>query len=486
MKRSGELMSSPSLTSSSPPLLSKIPLPESFFAPLCFRVLPIIWLGYVLNILDRTNLGLAALQMTDDLNLTPQSFGLDGAVFFLSYGLMQVPCNHLCKKIGPVKVLAASMVAWGTISAATALVWSGPSLMVMRFLLGLAESAFYPGCLYLLTCWFPPEFRGRAVACFATATSVGGMLSTAGSGLLMEALDRRGGVRGWRWLLFLEGVPTVALGLAVPLFMSNKPRDARWLKRWPEEARERLLQALEPDERACGELFISPRLLDSIYVNLEDHRTWDFILQYGGMMMVLNCSRFSLPTQLKEALGDVPSSQVGLILTVPALMKMILSPFVARLGDRSGCKRKLALMKALFCLAALSLLVGSAAMICGLGSGRWSIALVAMCSLSDVAVQCGLPLFWSIHMETFKGEYAATNLAIVNAFGNIGGFIGPSMVGIVHDQVGPLCGVGEKCAEQWGWGMLGVGATFTMVTVMTRLERGNFVTLKKQSIRLEV
>lgn len=153
---------------------------DAMFAELCRRVLPIIWVGYVMNILDRTNLGFAVLQMSADLKLTPQSFGLNSAVFFLSYGLMQVPSNHLCKSVGPVKVLACSMVTWGIISTATAWVWNGFSLMIFRFSLGLAESAFYPGCLYLLTCWFPEEFLGRAVAYFATATSVGGILSTAG------------------------------------------------------------------------------------------------------------------------------------------------------------------------------------------------------------------------------------------------------------------------------------------------------------------
>ena len=282
---------------------------DEIFRHLWWRVLPVLWLGYVLNIVDRTNLGFAALQMQQDLALTAQSFGVASGFFYLSYGLMQVPSNHLASRIGPVRVLAVSTISWGAVSAATSLVGDAAALCALRFLLGLAESAFYPGCLFLLSRWFPPQSLGRAVALFATATSAGGLLSTAGSGLLMQLTDGVRGVRGWRWLLLLEGLPAIALGACTPLLLAESPEATSWLRGWPPRRRDALLAAVGRGRRSAAP---PPPLKRSLRTTLRERRTWMFAVQYVGCSMLLNVSRFFLPTQLREALpaGTSPA-QVG-------------------------------------------------------------------------------------------------------------------------------------------------------------------------------
>ena len=204
-------------------------LSPHLFRRLCWRLIPILWIGYVLNIVDRVNLGYAQLQMKDDLHLAPRTFGLASGIFFIAYALMQVPSNAAIPHIGATRVLSSCMVLWGIMSASTSLCTNATQLIVLRFGLGLAESGFFPGALLFLTLWFPENVSGRALSYFSTAASVGGLLSSAGSGFLMSALDGVGGVRGWRWLLFVQGVPSVLLGLVAPAVLTDRPEQARWL-----------------------------------------------------------------------------------------------------------------------------------------------------------------------------------------------------------------------------------------------------------------
>ena len=225
-------------TSSDAPLLSLEPsgqivqLPEALFWRVAWRVIPLPWLGYVLNIVDRTNLGYAQLQMGHDIGLSARDFGFASGIFFVAYATMQVPANHLIgdPSVGAARVLAASMVLWGASAAATSCIQTPSQLYALRFALGVSESAFFPGVLLYLTRWFPEATSGRAMAWFASAASVGGMIASAGSGALLSGLDGVLGVRGWRWLLVIEGLPTILLGLVTFALLDERPQDATWLQ----------------------------------------------------------------------------------------------------------------------------------------------------------------------------------------------------------------------------------------------------------------
>jgi len=249
-------------------------LSEPLFKRVCWRVLPVLWLGYVFNIVDRTNLGYAQLQMSHDLSLSPRAFGMASGLFFLAYAIMQVPFNHLMLHVGSRRILACSMVAWGCISSWTSLVTGTDSLYVLRFALGIAESGYYPGTLLFLTRWFPVANQGRALAYFTTAASVGGIVASAGSGLTMSLLDGVGGIRGWRWLLATQGLPTIALGFLLPMLLCEGPGDAKWLS---DEEKAMLKAMIETGGKRSASL--PPPLLHALKSAIALPRTWGFVVQ---------------------------------------------------------------------------------------------------------------------------------------------------------------------------------------------------------------
>ena len=219
-------------------------LPPHLFGRLAWRVLPLLWLGYVVQIIDRINLGYAHLQMKRDLNLSQEAFGYASGIFFVAYAVMQVPTNHMIPHVGATRLLASLMVLWGLTASAVSAVRNERQLCVLRFCLGLAESGFYPGVLFFLTRWFPEAVSGRALALFSTAASVGGLVGSGCSGYLMTRLDGVRGVRGWRWLIGAEGFVPVLIGLCLPWLLSERPHEASWLKT---DERRALLAALERD-----------------------------------------------------------------------------------------------------------------------------------------------------------------------------------------------------------------------------------------------
>ena len=209
-------------------------LPPALVNKLLWRILPPVWLGYVLNIIDRQNLGYAQLQMARELHLSHSAFGMASGIFFLAYSIMQVPSNHLIARVGARRILACSMCGWGVFSASTSLARGTTSLYTLRFCLGLAEAGYFPGVLLYLTGWFPDQLSGRALALYGTAPSVGSLLGNLSSGWLLGALDGVQGVGGWRWLLLVQGLPAVGLGLLLPCLIAEEPKDAAWLA--PEHA----------------------------------------------------------------------------------------------------------------------------------------------------------------------------------------------------------------------------------------------------------
>ena len=339
-------------------LTSDSVLSERLFRHVCWHVLPILWLGYALNIVDRTNLGYAQLQMSQDLGLSPREFGMASGLFFVSYAIMQVPFNHLIQRSGATRVLAFSMVGWGCISAATSLVQGERALYLLRFALGIAESGYYPGTLLFLTKWFPEAQAGRALACFSTAASVGGIIASAGSGITLSLLDGVCGIRGWRWLLATQGVPTIVLGALLPLAVCERPEDAAWLSA---DDRETLISALAA---RGGKKHVAPApLLTSLRAALALPRTWGFVVQYVGVSCVMNGARFFAPSQIKEAYPRWKPYHIGLALSIVAMVKVVTSPAVARWAEATPARRERT-VRGVFVAGGLLLLLGGAVTLC--------------------------------------------------------------------------------------------------------------------------
>src|SRR4051812_6964797 len=192
------------------------------------RLIPFMFLLYIVSYLDRINVGFAALQLNEALKFDPAVFGFGGGIFFIGYFLFEVPSNLIMERLGARIWIARILVTWGIISSATMFVNSPLTFYMLRFLLGVAEAGFFPGMILYLTYWFPAEVRGRAVARFMTATAIAGVIGGPVSGLLLQ-MNGIGGLAGWQWLFMIEGLPAVILGFVTLVYLPDSPETATWL-----------------------------------------------------------------------------------------------------------------------------------------------------------------------------------------------------------------------------------------------------------------
>ncbi len=481
---------------------------------LLLRMIPVLWLGYVLNIVDRTNLGYAQLQMEADLHTTPSVFGLASGIFFVGYALMQVPSNHAIPRLGARRVLSACMLMWGLLSTSTGFIQSASQLCTLRLMLGLSEAGFYPGVLLFFSRWFPEGESAKALAWFATAASVGGLVSSAGSGWLMWALDGAWGVRGWRWLLVVQGLPSVFLGLAVPCLLSESPSDARWLA---EGEKRELMCAMrsggrngapmaeldgsdskghgsqgrpgtpedDADASAAPDAHFdrarAPSLLGSLRAACRLSITTRFALQYISISVMTNSARFFLPSLLRDAFPTLEPWQIGLAFALPAAIKVVLQPMLGAIADAGGRHMRFRVAWGACALSAC-LILASAAVMRATGSpmanrqgGAPVLAAlsIACLALADVATNCAIPVLWSLHHTSVPRQLHGVSIALVNSVGNLGGFVGPSALGWIHDYTSASAcprharAAGVGCIARWAPGVATLGVLSALITLMT-------------------
>ena len=192
------------------------------------RLIPFLFILYIVAWLDRVNVGFAALQMNSDLGFSSAAFGFGSGVFFLGYCLFEVPSNLILHRVGARRWIARIMVTWGAISVAMMFVRTTLAFYILRFLLGAAEAGFFPGMIYYLSQWYPEAQRARAIATFMTAVPVSGVIGGPLSGALLS-LNGVSGLAGWQWLFLVEGVPAVLLGVIVLFYLTDRPETALWL-----------------------------------------------------------------------------------------------------------------------------------------------------------------------------------------------------------------------------------------------------------------
>src|SRR5205085_1235917 len=201
---------------------------RSLLSRLTWRLIPFMFLLYIVSYLDRINVGFAALQLNKSLNFDPTVFGLGAGIFFIGYFIFEVPSNLILERVGPRIWIARILVTWGIISSAMMFVNSALTFYILRFLLGIAEAGFFPGMILYLTYWYPAEARGRAVARFMTANAIAGVIGGPISGFLLK-MDGAAGLAGWQWLFLIEGIPAVLLGFVTLAYLPDGPKHAKWL-----------------------------------------------------------------------------------------------------------------------------------------------------------------------------------------------------------------------------------------------------------------
>jgi ACS family tartrate transporter-like MFS transporter len=380
------------------------------------RLIPFLALLYFVAYLDRFNVGFAALQMNEALGFSGSVYGLGAGIFFIAYFLFEVPSNMVLARVGARVWLARIAIVWGLVSMAMMFVTGVRSFYAMRFLLGAAEAGFFPGVMFYFTLWFPARDRARAVAQFSMASMVAGILGGPLSGVLLS-LRGSAGLDGWQWLFLVEGFPAVVLGLIALVYLTDRPEDARWL---PADEKAWLIATLQRERAASPHARAS-----AMRTGLLDPAVWRFAAALFFIVTSGYGFSFFLP-QIVRRLSGGSDLVVGLLTAIPFTAAAITMVVWAGHSDRTGERPRHVTASAL--VAALGLFASTFAPTPVLSLTALSIAAMGLYSFT--------PPFWSMPTAFLRGPAAAAGIAFINATGNLGGFLGPYLMGWLQDLSG--------------------------------------------------
>ncbi|MFD4191282.1 MFS transporter [Amycolatopsis thermoflava] len=387
------------------------------------RIMPFLALLYFVNYLDRVNIGFAGPNgMNTELGLTATAFGFASGIFFLGYLTLEVPSNLALHRFGARRWLARIMITWGIIATVLAFVPNATTLVIMRFLLGVAEAGFFPGIILYLTYWFPAAQRAKAVALFMAAVPVSSAIGATVSSLLIAHGHGVFGLSGWRFMFLVEGIPAILLAFATWFYLTDRPEQAKWLtedeRRWLTTELDNERKATEAEHHwPLRKALTHPRILGLAFVY--------FAIAYG-----LYALGFFLPTIIagfgQEFGTKLSTVQAGLVTAVPYVIGAVVMVFWARHGDRTR-ERKWHV--------ALPMIVGGVAIPVALYLGNPYAAMVAV-TVCAVGVCAALPTFWALPSTFLSGAAAAGGIALINSLGNISGFAAPYVTGWLRDLTG--------------------------------------------------
>ncbi|WP_295956134.1 MFS transporter [Rhodoferax sp.] len=390
-------------------------LEQATYRKVMWRLIPFLFLCYVVAYLDRVNVGFAKLQMLTDLKFSDTVYGLGAGIFFIGYFLFEVPSNMILHRTGARVWIARIMVTWGVISSCMMFVTTPTMFYVLRFFLGVSEAGFFPGIILYLTYWFPSARRARVVALFMTAIALSGVVGGPLSGWIMQAFAGVNGWAGWQWLFLLEGIPSILVGISVYFYLDDSIAQAPWLS----DAEKRLLiDNISRDEGSRAD--------HSLKQVFRNGRVWLMASIYFCFIMGLYGISFWLPQLVKTA-GVKDVLDVGLLTMIPYALAAVAMVLASRSSDRSGERR--------WHTAGAGFIGGVGLILSGIFGGDLALAMAAL-SLATMGILTSLPLFWTLPTSMLRGSAAAAGIALINAVGNLAGFVSPFMVGSIKDATG--------------------------------------------------
>jgi MFS family permease len=406
---------------------------RALYRRITWRLVPYMFLLYIVAYLDRVNVGFAAMDMKRQLHFSDTVYGAGAGIFFLGYALCDLPSSLLRRRFGTRAWIARIMISWGIVCTCTVFVSSPQSFYWLRFLLGVAEAGFVPGMLLYLTFWFPSQERARAVAKFMTATSLAGVVGAPLSSALLR-MDGMGGLRGWQWLFLLEGLPTVLIGISVLFILKDGPDQVAWLspaeRTWlrVELARDQARYGAA-EHHDLGDAFRLPMLwiLAGVYIVIQIG-VYTVNLWMPLILSSLSTNGGGSPADSHAAALD--ASVIARYSTVPYLVAAILTVAVGWSSDRWNERR----WHLAGCMALAAV---------GFAGAAWAGSVfAALCAFSVAAggLWSTMGPFWALMTRQMRGAAAAGGVAIITTVGGFGGFLGPALTGRLHDLTHSFAG----------------------------------------------
>jgi len=409
---------------------------KATFDKVAWRLIPFLFLCYIVAFLDRVNVGFAKLQMAPDLAFSDVVYGFGAGVFFIGYFIFEVPSNVILEKVGARIWIARIMVTWGIISSLFMFTgdvkWGAIAaafnctdaeftFYVLRFLLGVAEAGFFPGIILYVTYWFPGPRRAKVIALFMTAIAMANVVGSPMSGAIMQYMDGYNGWRGWQWMFLLEGIPSVIMGVLVFALLPNGPRNAKWLT---QEERDLIIRGVQADEASKQDLGQRHSFVDAF----KDARVWALAVVYFCGVVCFYAVNFWMPTIIQELGVDKQDFlKVGLISMIPWGIAAIAMVYWGAHSDRTGERRW---------HVASALILGLAGLLVLASVGHAPIPSIIALTMVTTGLLCWVATFWSLPTAFLSGTAAAAGIAWINSVGNLGGHFGPDLIGRIRAASG--------------------------------------------------
>ena len=384
------------------------------------RLVPLLILLYFVNYLDRVNIGFAGPNgMNEELGLSATLYGIAAGVFFIGYLLLEVPSNLMLHRFGARRWIARILVTWGIVATAMAFTPNATVLIVLRFLLGVAEAGFFPGIILYLTYWFPASQRARMTALFMTAIPISTALGSVVSTLIIQNWHGLFGLSGWRVMFLVEGIPSILLAFVVWFALTDRPSEATWMPRAEQKALESRLAAEASEVAEAGP--------SSVWGALKSPRVLALSWVYFGIVYGLYALGFFLPTIVKGFAAQYGTTfstvQQGLITAIPYAVGLVAMIVWTRTAASPTVR------------VAVPALIGGLAIPVALYLANPWLAILAV-TICACGVLAALPSFWALPTAYLTGAAAAAGIALINSLGNLSGFVAPYVTGVLSDATG--------------------------------------------------
>lgn len=390
---------------------------DGAFRIVILKLMPLLFMCYVVAYLDRVNVGFAKLRMLDDLGFSDAVYGLGAGIFFIGYFFAEVPSNLILHRVGARRWIARIMITWGVISASTALVSTPLQFYILRFLLGIAEAGFFPGVVLFLTYWFPAHRRGKMVALLMAGNPVSGIVGGPVSGLIMSGMEGTKGLSGWQWLFVIEAAPAVLLGLVVFFTLKDNVQSATWLN---SQQKAHILAELAEDARH--------KTHTDLGQSFRSARVWLLCATLFLIVMGTSTIGFWQPSIIKAS-GVTDPLSIGLLSSIPYIAALFGMAVMGRSADRMRERRWHTIVPVLISCPGF--------LLCAFYGGNTLISMIGL-TLATMGIITSLPMFWALPTSFLGGVGAAAGIALINSTGNLASFVGPTILGWLKNETGTM------------------------------------------------